>query len=62
MTSLTFWAANNLSMGWHELIFEMPMKTLMLWARQDQYISNDKVITLGDKEMIDEMNGGNNGN
>lgn len=38
------------------------MKTLMLWARQDQYISNDKVITLGDKEMIDEMNGGNNGN
>lgn len=40
------------------------MKTLMLWARQDQYSMNDQVITLGDKEMIDEMNNGgtNNGN
>lgn len=50
-------------MGWHELVFEMPMKTLMLWARQDQYNFNDQVMTLGDKELIDELNRGkNNGN
>ena len=28
---------------------------LFLCARQEQYNSNDKVMTLGDKEMIDNM-------
>lgn len=32
------------------------MKQLFLWARQNQYSQNDQVMTLGDKEMIDNLN------
>ena len=32
------------------------MKQLFLWARQNQDSQNDQVMTLGDKEMIDNLN------
>lgn len=66
MTAITFWAAKNFSIDWHELVMDVPLGLLFLWARQDQYNQNDKVMTLGDKELIDELElrqGGNvNGN
>lgn len=45
-----------LSVEREDLIYEMPLNSLMLWARQDQYVSNSNVMTLGDKDMIDKMN------
>lgn len=47
---------SSLSMDREDLIYEMPLNQLMLWARQDQYITNNTVMTLGDKDMIDKMN------
>lgn len=46
----------SLGTNWNELVWEMPLGLVFLWARQDQYNANDKVMTLGDKEMIDQMN------
>lgn len=56
ITALTYWAMSSLSMDREDLIYEMPLNQLMLWARQDQYITNNTVMTLGDKDMIDKMN------
>ena len=46
----------SLSVDRYDMIYEMPLNSLILWARQDQYVVNDTVMTLGDKDMIDEMN------
>lgn len=56
MTALTFWAMKTLSVDRVDLLFEMPLNSLILWARQDQYVMDDKVMTLGDKDLIDKMN------
>ena len=56
MTALTFWAMKTLSVDRVDLLFEMPLNSLILWARQDQYVMDDKVMTLGDKDLIDKLN------
>lgn len=55
MTALTFWAMKTLSVDRVDLLFEMPLNSLILWARQDQYVMDDKVMTLGDKDLIDNL-------
>ena len=42
-----------------ELVYEVPLTTILLLARQEQYSMNDNVMTLGDKEMILANNGNN---
>lgn len=45
----------NLNVGWRDVVWEIPLRMLFLWARQNQYTMDDTVMTLGDKEMIDNM-------
>lgn len=45
----------NLGVNWRELVWEMPLGMVFLCARQEQYNYNDKVMTLGDKELIDDL-------
>lgn len=42
-------------MDWRDVVWEVPLQLLFLWARQNQYTMDDKVMTLGDKEMIDNL-------
>ena len=38
------------------LVNKIPLATLLLIARQEQYAMDDRIMTLGDKELIDTMN------
>lgn len=38
------------------IVSDIPLETLLLVARQEQYSMDDRVMTLGDKELIERMN------
>ena len=46
----------NLGVSWDNAVSEMPLVGLLLMLRQQQSQRVENIMTLGDKEMIDELN------
>lgn len=49
------WAMSELGASWSDSINEIPLQGLLLMLRQKQAQRVDNVMTLADKEMIDEL-------
>ena len=50
------WASTHMHDPLEMLVNKIPLATLLLIARQEQYAMDDRIMTLGDKELIDTMN------
>lgn len=46
----------NLGVSWEDAVSEMPLAGILLMLRQQQAQRVENIMTLGDKEMIDELN------
>ena len=55
MTTVVFWAMKELGASWSDAVTELPLQGLLLMLRQQQAQRVENVMTLADKEMIDEL-------
>lgn len=53
---MVFWAMKELGSTWESAINEVPLVGMLLMLRQQQAQHVENIMTLGDKEMIDELN------
>lgn len=53
---MVFWAMKELGSTWEAAISEIPIVGMLLMLRQQQAQHVENIMTLGDKEMIDELN------
>ena len=49
------WAVTHMHDSTEDLVGYVPLETLLLVARQEQYAMDDRIMTLGDKELIERM-------
>lgn len=53
---MVFWAMKELGSTWEAAINSIPLVGMLLMLRQQQAQHVENIMTLGDKEMIDELN------
>lgn len=56
MTGVVFWGMKELGSTWDAAINSIPLVGMLLMLRQQQAQHVENIMTLGDKEMIDELN------
>lgn len=56
LSSLLHWCVTHMHDTTKSIVSDIPLETLLLVARQEQYSMDDRVMTLGDKELIERMN------
>lgn len=56
LSSILHWAVTHMHDTTKSIVSDIPLVTLLLVARQEQYSMDDRVMTLGDKELIEKLN------